>query len=422
MSRLAARLGVAVAVLVAVAGAPDVRAAATEPHPCTQLALSPAFATDGTALCAGLVWSNTGQTTGAAVFLTTDKGRSWRKTAAAGLVQATDDSLWDVFFSPRYPADRMIFVQISRRGLFVTTDGGETFALVVPFGYGRFTPYVEASAGLPGAERTMLAHAHSEPAFELTEVVDPATHLVAPVTGTPGDDKQFGVSPRYATDRLAVAAAMVEDPVDSTRANVAIFACSAQFTCTEERLRSRPYVQFDELRVLPAATPSGFMVVVRLLIGSRQEMWRSTDGGRTYSPWSSVNRIANTVTPAHGGNFRVAVAGDPAQPRRMFLRLSWTGLPPNRPAPPSEQVFVSENGGSTWKLLSFNRINAQLDRVGAIPETAGGGSPLRTPRNFIAAGGGGRLFILAGDVGYLPGTYTGPYCSRDGGRTWAKFC
>jgi hypothetical protein len=411
----------AAACVVALAGltTPPAWSAPVNPSPCTALALSPTFATDKTAVCAGMVYEpSTGSATAAAVFVTTDKGKSWRKATAAGIaITRPDDYLRGVVLSPRYATDHMIFVQVARAGLYASTDLGETFTLVSPLGLGRVTPYVATPALLADLARPLLLHADAA-GNDVSMQVDPTSHAVAPVPGTPGADREFAVSPRYATDGIAFAAGRVIPPEDKSVSYPTVFACATGFACTETRFTGPKYAMFERLWVLPAATPSGFVVVLRLMIGSTPRLWRSTDGGHAFLPWTSLNAIGATI----GGDAsaHLDVTADPVQPKRMYLRASWTGNTFRRGSPPNEQLFVSEDAGGRWTRVSWGTMNSALHHVGPIPEMAPPADALNTPVGFVAAGGGGRLFMLAGSRG-LPG-YTGPVCSRDGGKTWARFC
>jgi hypothetical protein len=346
------------------------------------------------------------------VFVTTDKGHTWRKASTTGIaLSRPDDYVRGVVLSPRYASDRMILVQYARAGLFASTDLGATFTLASPLGLGRVTPYIATPAVLADVARPLLLHADAA-GNDVSMQIDPASHAIAPVPGTPGDDREFAVSPRYATDGLAFAAAMVAS-ADGTFASPAVFACSTGFACAESRFQGPARATFDGLWALPSTTPSGFVVVLRLLVASTPKYWRSTDGGRTFAAWTSVNNIGATI--AREGSAHLAVAADPREPKRMYLRASWTG---NRTNPPNEQVFVSDDAGSRWRRVSYGTM-VSLRHVGPIPEMAPNSSR-ETPTGFLVAGGAGRLFMLAGGR-YNP-EYTGPYCSRDGGKTWARFC
>jgi hypothetical protein len=412
MRGLVARFLVAAFAVMSSTVAVPAWSAAVTPEPCSELALSPTFATDGTAVCAGVsVDRSTGVAIAATVFVTTDKGHSWRKASATGIaISRSDDYVRGVVLSPRYSSDHMVFVQLARAGLFSSVDRGESFTLVSPLGLGRVTPYVAIPSVLGAAARPLLLHANAA-GNDVSMQVDPASRALAPVAGTPGADREFAVSPRYATDGLAFAAAEVTS-ADGTSTSPAVYACNAGFACADQRFLGPARATFDRLRVLPAATPSGFVVVVQALVGATPRMWRSVDGGRTFQPWKSVNAIVATFG---SGPSQLAVAADPAAPNRMYLRTSW--ISPHG-SPPDDQVFVSTDAGSRWTRVAYGTM-VGLRHTGAIPPTSTGGYR-DTAAGLLAAGGGGRLFMLTGDRGSPE--YTGPYCSRDGGRSWARFC
>lgn len=413
--RVAAVCGVALAGLTA----PPALSAPVNPSPCTEMALSPTFASDGTAVCAGMVYDKTtGAATSAAVFVTTDKGKSWRKATAAGIaITRAEDSVRGVVLSPRFLSDRLIFVQIARAGLLASTDLGETFTPVSPLGLGRMTPYIATPDVLADLARPLILHADAA-GNDVSMQVDPVSRALTPVPGTPAKDHQFAVSPRYATDGLAFAGGTLVPADDQAASYPVVYACGAGFACNEVRFTGPKLAKFERLWTLPAATSTGFSLVLRLMVGSTPKLWRSTDGGKTFQPWTSVNTIGSTI--AKNGSAHLDVAADPLQPKRLFLRASWTWTTYRRTNPPNEQLFVSEDAGQRWRLVSYGTLTSGLRHIGPIPEMEPSPDVLSTPVGFVLAGGGGRLFILAGSRGNP--NYTGPYCSRDGGKSWARFC
>ncbi len=412
MRGLVVRSLVAACVVVSSGLSAPASSAAVSPSPCTELSLSPTFSTDGTAVCGGVVLDpGTGAATAPAVFVTTDKGHSWRKASANGIaITRPDDYVGGVSLSPRYSVDHMIFVQLARAGLFVSVDRGETFTLVSPLGLGQITPYVATPGGLTDVARPLLLHADAS-GNDVSMQIDPSSHAVAPVPGTPGGDREFAVSPRYATDGLAFAAAAVAS-ADRTYSSPAVFACAAGFACTDQRFLGPPRSTFERLWVLPSTTPSGFVVAVVVLVGSTPKVWWSVDGGSTFQPWASVDAIVARMAPHPA---QIAVVADPSVPRRMYLRASWVSVNGD---PPDEQIFTSNDAGAHWSRVSYGTWIGPR-HVGPMPAIEPGEGRW-IPGGFIAAGGNGRLFLLAGGR-HHPG-YSGPYCSRDGGKTWNRFC
>lgn len=408
--RRALRLLAACAMACGALAVPPASAAGVAPNPCTELAVSPTFAADGTAVCAGVVYEpTTGSATSVAVFVTTDKGHSWRKATAAGVaITRPDDYLRGVLVSPRYSADHMIVVQLARAGVLASTDLGTTFTLVSPLGLGRVTPFVATPDAV--AARPLLVHADAA-GNDVSMQVDPVSHAVAPVPGTPAKDREFAVSPHYATDGLAFAGAMVASS-DGTYASPAVYACTAGFACTEQRFLGPPRSVLDRLWTMPSSAPPGFVVVLRVLVGSTPRLWRSLDGGRTFRPWTSVNAVGATMG---AGPSQLAVTADPAKPDRLYLRASWLSVDGT---PPDEQLFVSTDGGTRWSRVAYGST-VRLRHTGSMPATSPG-DYRATAAGFVVAAGAGRLFLLTG--GPRDPDYSGPYCSRDAGRTWARTC
>lgn len=414
-------LRVAVVCGITLAGltSPPASSAPVNPSPCTEMALSPTFVSDGTAVCAGMVYDKTtGAATSVSVFVTTDKGRSWRKATAAGIaVTRVEDAVRGVALSPRFSADRLIFVQVARAGLLASTDLGETFTLVSAVGLGRVTPYIATPDTLADLARPLILHADAA-GNDVSMQIDPVSRALTPVPGTPVKDHEFAVSPRYATDGLAFAGGTLVPSEDKTTSYPVVYACGAGFACGDLRFTGPKYARFERLWTIPAATPAGFAVVVRLTLGGTPKLWRSTDAGKSFHPWAGVNAIGATIDK--NGSAHLDVTADPTRPKRLFLRASWDWSTYRKNDPPNEQLFVSEDSGHRWRRVSYGTRTAALRHVGPIPEMEPSPDALSTPVGFVLAGGGGRLFMLAGFRGIA--SYAGPYCSADGGRTWARFC
>jgi photosystem II stability/assembly factor-like uncharacterized protein len=402
----------AVLVWAACVAGPSATAAPPVAQPCTEFAVSPAFASDRTAFCVGEVRDpTTGNTTGLTFFRTSDGGRTWQPATAAGLTASGSNVLRDLVVSPRYADDGAVFVQLPL-GLYVTTDRGESFLPADPLAWGRVTPYV---AGPPvelpadAASHTLFAHAlrgDVEGANKST-VIDPTTRARTPVKGSPGLDWEFAISPRFATDGLAYVIA--EHGLGLTR-HVRLYGCSVALECSAPLYRWPARWTFDRLWLAGDYSTSRTMFAsVRALSGT-PTLWRSRDGGRTFARWTAAERLPGVAT----GNIGLAPVG-----KQLYLRISGNGGD-KATSPPYEQLFWSRDNGATWTRVSYGRLPIQPGARGSMPPASVNRNE-DAVRGMVTAVGGGKVFIL-GSSREGANRYESMWCTADNGRTWARSC
>lgn len=407
------RRGVLAAAALLATLATPARAAGPAAAPCTELAASPSFAADGTAACAGVHRDRrTGETQDISVFVTTDHGRSWRRVAASGMTKPVIEELLDVFFSPRYAQDRMLFV-LSSEGLHLSTDLGATFALVHPTAQARMQPFVGVSPA-DGKPRTLVAMAHQ--ATHGTDgavlVLDPAARVEVPVAGSPLVDHDFAFSPAFATDGTAYA---VGFRMANGVRSYGLYRCDATLTCTTLLHQFPGGLTLDRIWLAPDFPRSRTLYVSFQTSSGDAVHWWSRDGGKTLQRWTSVERLQGDWSRVATG--LVGVPGT----RTLYLRIS--GNAATKPgAAPYERLYRSGDDGASWRLVSYGRTPAQAGARGSMPPN--------TPRKFGWLGqtargmltvAGGRLFSL-GTTYERDDVVDSFFCSADGGRTWRRTC
>jgi len=124
--------------------------------------------------------------------------------------------------------------------------------------------------------------------------------------------------------------------------------------------------------------------------GASSGLYRSTDGGKTFT---QVSTIAGSGLPPGPTS---ALVGDPTNPNRFYVGVSGTS---------DTAVYTSADGGKTWAKI-FSAANAN----GAI--NAGTPTMLR-----VAAGPNGS--VVVGVVNLALGQLNNAFLSQNGGQSWA---
>lgn len=402
---VAAATALAAAVTVGVAGA---HAAPVRPQPCEHVAASPAFAEDGTAFCAGTVMERWAPT-GLAVFVTTDKGRSWRKTAAVGLTYVDGARVYGLVVSPRFAQDRTIVVSVWSVGTFVSLDAGETFTPLIPGAIPRVRPFEVAVGDTAGRAMFLVARWLSDK----PHVVDPLTRIPQPVVGAPEPATDFLISPRWTSDQTALAFTQTGQR-EQTQVNV--YACTVAFECTT-RLTSLPRGWVYYRGWLAADFPGSKTVFVELVHErgfTPPRLYVSRDGGRTFAPLASAQALVGRHVYKGGDGAAeppVALAVGPPGTDRVWMRVQGS----SRVTSPPAAVYRSDDNGRTWVRVAYGRL-AQRGTPGTIPDLRVPSRPMEPPV-ILAATGDKRLFLN----GITKGGWD-VACSADAGRTWAPSC
>lgn len=387
------------------------------PDPCGSLVVSPLFAEDGIALCAG--WTADAGALQFVLWRSRDGGFSWERATSSGLVPVDQSGMFPrIMFSPMYEDDGRIFIAFYRDdGLWSSDDLGESFEVVDPFGTSRARALITSTdAPLPLIPQRRVqfveAWTGSSDGANNSVLIDAETHLRAQVKGTPGRDKEFAISPAHETDGRAYAVA--ELGVGATHHHE-VFRCDAIFNCSEHLFTFPNRLQFDRVFFSPDFETSDSMFISMVALdGGRTHMWRSDDGGENFSPWESVQAIFDGIEGVDkkgGPTIRFGISGVPSS-KILFLRIYHFSL-----TEPSAWLYRSTNGGNSWKLRAFGRLPSAGSPSGTM-------SPYGLPsqhtgvEGHIVAPMKDRLLMLSPEK---DGT-SSVRCSVDRGRSWQPLC
>jgi hypothetical protein len=400
-------------------------ASAASAHPaCHEIAVSPGFAKDRIAFCTQVL--NTANGVALAVYKTSNGGRTWVRTPAKRLgwdPAAAFDTQPQM--SATYARDHRLVV-LTNSGLYATTDDGESFTIVDARmkAADLNTPLVYT--GSPGSLAPVLG---SSRGFGLAAGLSPArvdlaTGAHLPVVGIVGDTTHGFVVPTAASPASPVLAASLDQPDPSKpAAQVSLWTCTDDLVCAEKRYTFPVGVTTSRFWQLPLAGHRSALVAFADHAGAFQG-YVSTDAGKTFRRWTSLERL---VAPAakYGAPPFVSIASNPALPGRVYARIvgSPKGATWAKGAPPAEQLFRSDDGGTTWRRVGFQGAWAQRGVRGTLPWNRDAFGLTLDPAAF-ALGSDGRLLVPAArenDYGMVSGSET-VYCSLDGGRSWYPLC
>ena len=411
-SRARVWLAVAAALILAALPAPKgdgaAWAAATRPQPCEQLAASPNFAQDGVAFCSGTAKPSAGNDV--VLFVTTDHGRSWRRTTSTGLTFQPGDHVDDVLASPRFSTDRTVFVEIRFEGVFQSTDLGATFTPLLPRATPRLTPFVlGAGVGeLPAVDHTVLLAANL--ASGRPALIDPSTRAVELVAGAPEPAVGAFVSPYWADDQVGL---MFTESGEFGMTTVSVFACTVAFECTTLLTRLPAGHGFRQAwAAADFATSRTLFVELRSDAADAPLLFVSRDAGHTFSPLSAAQRILTAHVPDVRKHVPAAVGIAPGRTgsATLWMRVigSATGSPPY-------ELYRSDDDGRSWRRVAFGH-NTQHGQQGTMHALDVPNGPLQ-PRTLLVATGDKHLLANGITIGGW-----GAECSSDDGRTWNIAC
>lgn len=462
------RAATAVAVFLTVLVEPGASGAAA-PRDCSGMALSPEFAKTRSVLCARMEVDDSPPPPGiddrrVEIWLSKDAGRTWRQRGAVGFTVRGDvppnapvrfigSHITGVLFSALYADDATMYVGISGDGLYASTDEGDTWRPVDPLADGpgfavSFTPYADYGT-LAAQDEALAPIAYLHGAGQIS--ITPTAPLPSASVALPGSARIDPPSHRLVS--LPVMPIRVEFP--PTRSNdlpalftgydfdgsvksdwvfddlqTALYACDYDLACSEHR-----YTFPDQELVWVAASPSyqkdRTIFAISRVIPSFGEFEEydvlprvSRDGGRTFAPWKEVERLLAPIR-SRGGEIGLLLTSDPDLRRRLIVHVSayWPrGHVARAGDPPTEQFFVSDDLGRTWRRTGWQNFVGGKRTGGTLPWRASGGTETTSPPLVLAADG--RLFFQPSSTpsrAFLVDQATA-FCSLDGGVRWSWPC
>lgn len=383
---------------------------------CTSVIAVPAPST--TVYCAGLAFAKDFGAPGPVnFFVSRDRGSTWTRQQAVGVTGQSFPATSELALSPQFQVDRRVYWGTGA-GLQVSSDDGNTFTTADPqasFARHAVLPLVMASplfpapappatvpdpGGLLRPDVGVLLPGGSQSSSQL--FVAPVER---PIAATTSFNYQFLVPPD-GSPVIAVAWENDSSAPASPR-HLALYQCDRTFACPS-RLSTFAFAKtgttFPELAwISPGYRNDRTMAFVTFDASRRRTFWRSTDGGKTVQPWSTINQIVRSIGDVDSLTY--AFSASPNRPRAIYLRLANTSR---------EQIWMSSDGGSRWTRQAWGETQLTGGKVvGTLPWEPGSAS-IGSQRISIQKD---RLLTTAtkADASTL-------WCSRDWGRTWRDHC
>lgn len=406
----------------------DKTTAGTEPaKPCSDLVISPAFSSDGTAFCSHITRDGTGSATGVEMLHTSDGGRSWSQVAAIGL--AVSPNQWgqrpNLMFSPFYEDDHALYASLGLTGLFRSTDDGETFSLVDPRG-GSATSATVATFNTPLGElprRVVFPQAirGSTEGANQSVLIDAALGLRVPVQGTPAADHLFAVPPSFPDHGTPYAVA--ETGVGATH-RFELYRCDELFDCSEHLFALPHRMRFDRIWFAPDFAVSGNIYISGFDFETNAlNIWWSKDAGTSFHRWRSAQDLLDRARGSRPRANQIFAISGVSGTKLLYLRVDYATYPEGRT--PAATLYRSNNGGRSWRRVAFARTFNEPPRPGRLPhEPTLDAWDGQVPGGHLVAASKRQLFLVGTEAGASGDPYHGTVasCSTDGGRNWRPLC
>jgi hypothetical protein len=391
--------------LVAALLAPRAEAAPV-PVTCDHLVVSPTVARDRTVFCVHT-------TKPIAIATSTDLGRTWRRVEPRGFVGSDQQDFNGLIPSPTYARDGLLYLQTAD-ALYASVDGGATLTLADAAG-GASTALpsitalrrVEPDTPVPGGVLLAQSFQVAPPDLLLppmrTKAVGAPGLVETILAAPPGDGRYAGAVLAFGRDAATLLAGGLKVLVQDV-----VYACTPELVCPTARGRFPSGEYVEDIYLSPDYARTGVIHAVTRRGEGRRGLWISRDGGATFEPFRSAQRLVDAVAKA-GKQPLVRVVSDPRNPRRMYLRI-WGR---DTPSVPAEQMFRSDDAGQSWRRIGFRRANGS----GPAKEWPYGSGYARGDDESMVALPDGRLLAIgmAGGVHRL-------YCSTDDATTWQATC
>jgi photosystem II stability/assembly factor-like uncharacterized protein len=359
-------------------------------HAVFSIAISPAFAKTALAVAYAVPFGGTSAASpspspsgqpapsgkqGVELWVTRDGGATWHKAAAKNWAGA----------APRIavsPLGRDRLFATSKGSLQVSDDFGETWSNLAPVGGNTAvpSPRFDQDGTLAVAGTTDY-------------LVTGATAHTVPGSGGQYDDYAFAQSPEYPEAGRYPSVLLT---AIGTQGKPVIMTCDAAFKCAGASVLAAPAMAAPANLFLSSAYATDGTVFAQ----TQQGVFKSIDGGRTFSPVQIVPTSGASGTATSG--FALAPGySESSRPVAYGSILQVYTADPRNPYS-SGGVYRTADGGATWHQL-------------------GQGGPLDGGALSVAVAPTGRLF-----AGFLKESAdvasAGLVCSQNGGSAWAASC
>lgn len=370
------------------------------------LAVSPRFATDGTAFCAAAVKDTF------VLHVTRDHAKTWTATKPTGatLLPGLPPRVYELLISPDFATDRTLVVVLTGF-VFYSTDAGATFVQAVG-NYGRLS-MADALHGIsadPSHGVVLSAGRYPTSVTVRSTVLDPALPAPRPLVGTGTPDITFLATPPGSPD---IAYAVGESGNTPPTTQHSFYACTATYACPE-KLGSFPAGQtFAEAWFAGDFRTSGVLFAATVDIHGRTHLYVSRDRARRFAPVPGLSGYLDQAYRAGLAPMLVPAAGKPGS-RTVFARLVGGG---SSRKSPTTRLFRSDDNGKTWRLVSWGRSPEGSGPSGTMPYDHVERSWSRLPQGLLTHASDGRLLFSGTNKGIQV-----VWCSSDAGRTWRPAC
>jgi hypothetical protein len=433
-----ARPAAAIAVLgmLAPLGATPAGASGTKPLVCQAFGVSPDAQPAVSAMCVTADITRDAQTQEETsrtphVYVSRDGGHTWTSMRAVGLppipsvdapppgtssgyTEAPGTTPVQVVYSAGYAVNHTIYLAAngSLGGVYQSTDEGDTWTLANP------------TSSLAPA---FVAYSDPRPTpgnLDLTRYPLALADRVAPdrIDG-PATTQEKGANPAYSRffafaprpyrglqllDAAEVWNAAANPPFSTNVASLR--SCSLDLDCSTVLHTFPTGSAFSALVLAGDFDRTGLVLIDEMPTAPNRPSlgWlASTDGGRSFRPWTFVTLANRDVARRHGENTDIVVATNPHRPGMLVASVAY-----DIHDAPRQRMYVSHDDGRRWTLTSDTSLSSSYEW------------PLRR----LVLGADGRLFELA-DVPQptwpqqdVFNPKQALWCSADTGHSWSTTC
>lgn len=376
------------AILAPLTGSPASTAAGTS-RDCHRVVVSPTYERDHTLYCLGALYAEDRNM--AVVQISKDRGLSWAPFPTEGLNSRDVSLAVDLVLLPREDTSSdfgtsndvyVRFVHGEDRGLYVTSDEGETWSLADKVLGEPLIRSLDSYTDTSVTPTGWIVYPGASPGRTV-----PPVHV--PVAGSPELDEFFVFPPRFPAEGSVLSLGSSDtSPSDNVVhfSQVSVYRCDGALTCNDkrftfpDRMFVRGYYVNDRVAYFSGIDHGD-------PLGGDDEkkparVWWSRDGAETVSPWRSINKVL-------AGRWLSSSVRIVESERRQGIYFMLV--------PDADELYRSADAGKSWTRIRHR--------------------PRLTDMHALVATVDGRLFLTAS---HEDGQRV--FCSVDQARTWKLGC